>query len=408
MKKILVLSTIVLMIFTSIAARTRKALYVIIDGIPATALERLQPPTIMEIAKAGGYARGYCGGMVGRYSQTPTISAIGYTNITTGTWMNKHNVQGNDNINANYNYPTIFRIAKDQKRDVKTALYSSWSDNRTVLLGVGKPETRHLKVDYVIDGFDLDHEKYPNKPDDLQVFDYDAEVCKGAAECIRNNAPDLNWLYLWYSDDAYHHNGNGHISDWSVMAEDSILKQVWEAVKERQKKHDEDWLVIVTTDHGRSYNGTGHGGQTDTERTIWVSTNLKKRNGKFGRADLSHVDILPTICKWMNFEIPQKNLFELDGSSFYGQEDIYDLKVDPWDSKVYLQWKSTGKDVPVDIYVSTSNNIAKGGTDTWTKIGSTTSRKERFLVEDESYSKCPFVKFTVKTSNSTLNTWWKL
>ena len=111
MKKILVLSTIVLMIFTSIAARTRKALYVIIDGIPATALERLQPPTIMEIAKAGGYARGYCGGMVGRYSQTPTISAIGYTNITTGTWMNKHNVQGNDNINANYNYPTIFRIA---------------------------------------------------------------------------------------------------------------------------------------------------------------------------------------------------------------------------------------------------------------------------------------------------------
>ena len=258
MKKILVLSTIVLMIFTSIAARTRKALYVIIDGIPATALERLQPPTIMEIAKAGGYARGYCGGMVGRYSQTPTISAIGYTNINTGTWMNKHNVQGNDNINANYNYPTIFRIAKDQKRDVKTALYSSWSDNRTVLLGVGKPETRHLKVDYVIDGFDLDHEKYPNKPGDLQVFDYDAEVCKGAAECIRNNAPDLNWLYLWYSDDAYHHNGNGHISDWSVMAEDSILKQVWEAVKERQKKHDEDWLVVVTTDHGRSYNGTGH------------------------------------------------------------------------------------------------------------------------------------------------------
>ena len=47
------------------------------------------------------------------------------------------------------------------------------------------------------------------------------------------------------------------------MAEDSILKQVWEAVKERQKKHDEDWLVIVTTDHGRSYNGTGHGGQTE-------------------------------------------------------------------------------------------------------------------------------------------------
>lgn len=389
-------------------ARTRKALYVIIDGIPASALERLQPPTIMEIAKAGGYSRGYCGGTVGRYSETPTISAIGYSNINTGTWMNKHNVRGNSDIHPNYNYPTIFRIAKDQPgRDVKTAIYSSWSDNRTILLGEGKPETRGLKIDYVVDGFDLDHEKYPNKPGELQVFDYDAEVAKGAAQCIRANAPDLNWLYLWYSDDAYHLNGNGHIADWGVMAEDSLLRPVWEAVKERQKNHDEDWLVIVTTDHGRMYNGTHHGGQSPTERTIWISTNLKKRNGEFGRETLSHVDILPTICKWMDFKLPREVSFELDGTPFYGPEDIHGLWLDPWEKYATLHWKNNGKDVPVEIWCTTTNDFATGGKDNWVKLATVSSRKEQYTTTDPKIYDCAVAKFAVVTPHTTLTTWWK-
>ena len=65
-------------------SKTRKALFVIIDGIPADCIERLQPPTIMDIARAGHYSRAYCGGEYRMYSQTPTISAIGYTNILTG------------------------------------------------------------------------------------------------------------------------------------------------------------------------------------------------------------------------------------------------------------------------------------------------------------------------------------
>lgn len=407
MKKVLLALTLAVAFASTLGARTRKALYVIVDGIPATALERLQPPTIMEIAREGGYARGYCGGAVGRYSETPTISAIGYSNINTGTWMNKHNVHGNSNMQPNYNYPTIFRIAKDQPRPVTTAVYTSWTDNRTILLGVGRPENRNLKVDYIVDGFDLDHEKYPNKPGDLHVFDYDTEVCKSAAEIIRKNAPDLNWLYLWYSDDAYHLNGNGPVADWSVMAEDSLLRQVWQAVKERQKNHDEDWLVIVTTDHGRAYNGFGHGGQSDTERTIWMATNLKKRNAQFSRPTLSHVDILPTICRWMGFTLPQATAFELDGTSFYGKEDICNLRLEPWDKKVTLSWENCGNDVPADIYCATSNNIAQGKDDEWVKLATVSSKKGRFTLDNARIANSPFVKFSVKTPNTTLNTWWK-
>ena len=125
----------------SMAAKTKKAVFIIVDGIPADMIERLNTPAIDEIASKGAYARAYTGGEIGSYSQTPTISAIGYTNLLTATWMNKHNVDGNSNLKPNYNYWTIFRIAKEQSKPYKTAIYSSWTDNRTVLLGEGKPET---------------------------------------------------------------------------------------------------------------------------------------------------------------------------------------------------------------------------------------------------------------------------
>ena len=92
--------------------KTKKAVFIIVDGIPADMIERLNTPAIDEIASKGAYARAYTGGEIGSYSQTPTISAIGYTNLLTATWMNKHNVDGNSNLKPNYNYWTIFRIAK--------------------------------------------------------------------------------------------------------------------------------------------------------------------------------------------------------------------------------------------------------------------------------------------------------
>lgn len=85
-------------------AKQRKVVYVVLDGIPADYVERVRPKTIFEIAASGGYSRAYTGGEVGGYSQTPTISAIGYMNILMGTWMNKHNVDGNQEKSRRITY----------------------------------------------------------------------------------------------------------------------------------------------------------------------------------------------------------------------------------------------------------------------------------------------------------------
>ena len=80
----------------------------------------------------------------GGYSQTSTISAVGYNSLLTGTWVNKHNVWGNDIKDPNYHYPTIFRLFKETYPTKKTAIYSSWLDNRTKLVGDGLPATGNI------------------------------------------------------------------------------------------------------------------------------------------------------------------------------------------------------------------------------------------------------------------------
>ncbi|MGM9804352.1 MAG: alkaline phosphatase family protein [Muribaculaceae bacterium] len=388
------------------AAKERKVVYIVVDGIPADYIDRLQPATIYDISSQGHYARAYTGGDAGTYSETPTVSAIGYTNILTGTWMNKHNVNGNSNLNPNYNYWTLFRMAKEQKTNYTTGLFSSWLDNRTVLIGEGKPETGNLKIDYVADGFENDTINFPRKKDELHIFDIDSVVCQKAAECIRTYAPHLSWVYLWYTDSGFHLYGDSKFMDYYVQRTDAQLKHIWEAVKYREAYCNEEWMVIVTTDHGRTDDGHGHGGQSQRERTVWISTNVKEVNQHFFSPTLSLVDIHPTICSWMGFEVPKERAWELDGLPFIGKADISDLTIEVADGKATLSWKSDSSYSLANIYIAASNNFAKGGNDTWEKVGTTLTKKKKYTIDLSKYPESAVYKFVIATKNNHLTRWY--
>ena len=388
----------------SLSAKTKKAVYIIVDGVPADMIERLQTPNIMDIARKGGYHRSYTGGEVGSYTQTATISAIGYTNLLTSTWYNKHNVGGNSNLKPNYNYWTIFRIAKEQQRPVKTALYSSWTDNRTVLIGEGKEETGKVKIDFVKDGYDLDKNRFPKRAKELHIFDIDEQISKDAAEGIRKDAPDLTWVYLWYTDDAGHIEGNGAFFDEYTMKADKQIGRIWEAVQYREKNFDEEWMVVVTTDHGREENGYGHGGQSERERTSWISTNVKT-NKHFETNDLAIIDITPSICRFLDFEVPQDILWEQDGQPFIGQTDIANLKTLPYDDSVSLTWDCYNKKADATVYVACANKFNTGGTDEWIKLGEVKSGTGRYDVDLSKLPASKFYKFVVVTPHNHINRW---
>src|ERR1700681_1186349 len=112
-------------------SRQRKALFVIVDGIPADVIERVVTLVLDSIAKIGVYTHAYVGGEKNGYSKMPTISAPGYNDLLTGVWAYKHNVWDNDIAYPNYHYWTIFRIVKNVAPSKKLAIFSTWLDNRT-------------------------------------------------------------------------------------------------------------------------------------------------------------------------------------------------------------------------------------------------------------------------------------
>src|SRR5690606_1441915 len=87
-----------------------KTVFIIVDGISADVIEQRSTPNLDAVAQVGGYTRAYMGGEKDGYSQTPTISAVGYNSLLTGTWANKHNVWNNAIKAPNYNYPTVFKL----------------------------------------------------------------------------------------------------------------------------------------------------------------------------------------------------------------------------------------------------------------------------------------------------------
>ena len=121
MRKLLLTILGVCLSFFGLFADERKAVIIIVDGIPKDVIERLHVPVIYDIARTGSFGASYVGGETGMYNETPTISAVGYNTMLTGVWANKHNVYGNDNLSPNYYYWSIFRIASSEKANRRPA-----------------------------------------------------------------------------------------------------------------------------------------------------------------------------------------------------------------------------------------------------------------------------------------------
>ena len=385
--------------------KTPKTVFIIVDGISADVIEKLNPPALAEISKAGEYTRAYVGGEKGTYTETPTISAVGYNSLLTGTWVNKHNVWDNDIEDPNYHYRDIFRLAEEYNPDLKTAIFSTWTDNRTKLIGEGLPQTGNLALDYKFDGLELDTARYPHDVDSDYIHRIDEAVTAEAARYIGKNGPDLSWVYLQYTDDMGHHFGDSPKFYDAIHAADKQIEKIWNAIKEREKDLDEDWLMVITTDHGRdSVSGKHHGGQSDREKSTWIVTNASKLNERFQQLP-GVVDIMPSICNHMGIAIPDEVKMEIDGVPFIGAVDLADLKAEKKDGKIWLRWKSLSKEEgsKVEIFVTETNHFKEGGEDTYRKIGKADIDLENYSFDINGSSS--FYKVLLKGPHHYVNAW---
>ena len=385
-------------------AQQKKAVFIILDGIPAQDLERVATPNLDQIASLGGYARAYTGGEAGGVSESPTISAVGYNTLLTGTWAHKHQVWGNGIESPNYQYWTIFRYLREARPDAKLAIFSTWQDNRTKLLGENLPQTNFLRLNQSLDGLELDTLRYPHDSQSDYIHQIDQKVAEEAATYIATQGPDLTWVYLQYTDDMGHKFGRSPAMDAAIQKADAQVGLIWQAIQQRQQKG-EDWQLWVTTDHGRKEpDAKGHGGQSASEREIWISTNAQDLNARFHSGQATMVDLLPSMIRFFNLVVSEQQERELDGVPLTGPLSLSNLTLVGKGKNQLLTWTPGTQSEILSVYWSPTDHFAEGGSDEYFLLGEVPSDSKQYALPPE-FGKKAFFKVLVVGKYNSANTW---
>ncbi|MFT5200002.1 MAG: endonuclease/exonuclease/phosphatase family metal-dependent hydrolase [Planctomycetota bacterium] len=268
--------------------QSRHVLIIGIDGVRPDALQDASTPNLTQLAWEGRTSwQAIAGGGAGDDDPTrqATSSGPGWSSILTGVWVDKHGVVNNAFENNNLKqYPHLFARIRDARPDAQLASIVHWNPINDHLL---KP--------------------FPGLANHIQETASDLEVETAAHKYLLEANPDVLFLHFDEVDGAGHKDGYG--SDIQKYLEaiekvDGHVGKVLAALQERPNYAAEDWLVLVTTDHGGI--DKGHGGQSIDERTIWLIAHGKNVAPGTLPNDLGHTTIAPTALQHLGIERPNE------------------------------------------------------------------------------------------------------
>jgi len=176
-----------------------------------------------------------------------TRSGPGWTSMLTGVWENKHNVVDNTFNTYNYaDYPHLFKRIEDYNSKYKTVSVTQWHPINN--------KVARSTVDVTIN------------PEDSTLDTENKAITQLSSK-------QLTAMFVHYDDvDHAGHSTGFSLSNTVYMNAlekvDQSIGNVVAALKNRENYSNEDWLIIVSTDHGGISNN--HGGDSDEERTIFI------------------------------------------------------------------------------------------------------------------------------------------
>jgi predicted AlkP superfamily pyrophosphatase or phosphodiesterase len=235
------------------AEPTKKVLYIGIDGTRFDAIEKAETPSLDALMKDGIHSP-TCRILGDRYQKNDTISGPGWSSILTGVWADKHGVHDNSFKGDHYKeFPHFFARLKEVRPDAKTASFVTWEPIHSKITSAADESINFEQIDHGV----LDYDRY------------DTQATDSAVKQLTESNPDATFLYIGQVDVAGHTHGFHPTVPQYVEAierADKLVGRAVAAVKARKTFADEDWLVIVTSDHGGK--GTGHGGGHKTPEIL--------------------------------------------------------------------------------------------------------------------------------------------
>ncbi len=226
--------------FPSLAGQPRKVLLIGIDGCRSDALQQAATPNIDGLLSGSLYS-------LDSWHTGITFSGPSWTTILTGVQWDKHGVTGNTFTGSNFNnYPAFPKRAKELKPNLTCVEVVEWDP---------------LADNFYNDGWDK-----KIKVADGSTF----PTADSAIIQLQDTALDVLFAYFDHVD-LTGHNTTFSPSNPAYIAAieqvDSAIGMVLSALYARPAYANEDWLILLITDHGG--NGLFHGGNSDEERHIW-------------------------------------------------------------------------------------------------------------------------------------------
>jgi len=260
---------------------TKKVLILGIDGCRPDALLTAKAPHLHELIKNGAFSdKAKTGDM--------TASGSGWGSLLSGVWREKHGVRGNDFKLANFSeFPDCLTRIKKSRPDTFVASIVHWDPIQKQII---------------------------KKADVNAAYKTDVEVTKAACQLLADKNPDLLFVHLDDVDGAGHKHGFDPKLPTYLTAIEKVDEQVGailKAMRNRPTYAKEDWLILVSTDHGGR--GKGHGSDTPEERTIFlIVSGPSAARGVIEPAPVI-VDVAPTAMRHLGIAIDAK--WSLDGKA---------------------------------------------------------------------------------------------
>lgn len=271
--------------FQRTAPTQKRVLVIGIDGCRPNALWLATTPNLDRLKAAGAFTDD-------ARAVLPTSSGPNWASLLTGVEPAKHGVHDNTFVGANFaTFPHFFVRLKEKRPSTFAASFTQWDRIATDIVA---------GADLSLGGLT------------------DEEVALQAASLLNTGQPQVVFLHLNDVDAAGHAFGfNASVPEYlaAVEATDTRVGIVINALNQRTSvgmNRYEDWLVVVTTDHGGL--DFDHGGSSLPEQRTWLTLSGPSiQEGLLITNPVDIVDISATVLDHLGIALDPT--WGLDGGS---------------------------------------------------------------------------------------------